>query len=98
MTGPAQGGGGCSACHLPPTFSLAANSQSNGLDAGETRIVHEKHGCWDQPWLNHADAVAVLDTGSWGQLADARRWLEPRAAMTVPAFVKAFVPDLTRGL
>lgn len=38
MTGPAQGGGGCAACHLPPTFSLAANSQSNGLDAGETRI------------------------------------------------------------
>ena len=38
MTGAAQGGGGCAACHLPPTFSLAANSQSNGLDAGETRI------------------------------------------------------------
>jgi cytochrome c peroxidase len=38
MTGPAQGGGGCIACHVPPTFSLAANSQSNGLDAGETRI------------------------------------------------------------
>jgi len=38
MTGPGQGGAGCSACHLPPTFSLAGNSQSNGLDAGETRI------------------------------------------------------------
>ena len=38
MTGPAQGGGGCNACHQAPTFSLAANSQSNGLDAGETRI------------------------------------------------------------
>ena len=38
MTGPAQGGAGCSACHQPPTFSLAANSRSNGLDAGETRI------------------------------------------------------------
>lgn len=38
MTGPAAGGAGCSACHQPPTFSLAANSQSNGLDAGETRI------------------------------------------------------------
>ena len=23
---------------MPPTFALAANSQSNGLDAGETRI------------------------------------------------------------
>lgn len=49
----------------------------------DTRIVHEKHGCWEQPWLNQVDAVAVLDTGSWGQLADARKWLEPRAAMTV---------------
>lgn len=33
-----NGGAGCAACHIPPTFALAANSQSNGLDAGETRI------------------------------------------------------------
>ncbi len=32
-----QGGAGCAGCHLPPTFALAANSGSNGLDAGETR-------------------------------------------------------------
>lgn len=32
------GAGGCSACHVPPTFALAANSRSNGLDAGETVI------------------------------------------------------------
>lgn len=38
MTPPANGGAGCAACHVPPTFALAANSQSNGLDAGETRI------------------------------------------------------------
>ena len=25
-------------CHVPPTFALTANSRSNGLDAGETRI------------------------------------------------------------
>lgn len=36
MTGPGAGGAGCSACHVPPTFALAANSRSNGLDAGET--------------------------------------------------------------
>jgi cytochrome c peroxidase len=36
MTGPGAGGAGCSACHVPPTYALAANSQSNGLDAGET--------------------------------------------------------------
>ena len=38
MTPVAQGGAGCSACHLPPTFALAANSRSNGLDPGETRL------------------------------------------------------------
>ncbi|MEI6418228.1 MAG: cytochrome c peroxidase [Sphingomonadales bacterium] len=38
MTGVNAGGAGCSACHVPPTFALAANSDSNGLDAGETVI------------------------------------------------------------
>ena len=38
MTGPGQGGAGCAACPQPPTFGLAANSLSNGLDANETRI------------------------------------------------------------
>ena len=38
MTSARQGGAGCSACHLPPTFALAANARSNGLDAGETRL------------------------------------------------------------
>lgn len=35
---PNQGGAGCAACHSAPTFALAPNSLSNGLDAGETRI------------------------------------------------------------
>ncbi|MGK6355256.1 cytochrome-c peroxidase [Sphingomonas sp. DT-207] len=38
MTRIAEGGAGCSSCHLPPTFALAANAKSNGLDAGETRL------------------------------------------------------------
>jgi cytochrome c peroxidase len=38
MTSVEQGGAGCSGCHLPPTFALAANARSNGLDAGETRL------------------------------------------------------------
>ncbi len=38
MTSARQGGAGCSSCHLPPTFALAANARSNGLDAGETRV------------------------------------------------------------
>jgi cytochrome c peroxidase len=35
---PNQGGAACAGCHAPPTFALAANSLSNGLDAGETVI------------------------------------------------------------
>ena len=38
MTSVARGGAGCSSCHLPPTFALAANARSNGLDVGETRV------------------------------------------------------------
>jgi cytochrome c peroxidase len=34
----AQGGAGCAACHMPPTFALAADARSNGLDTGETRL------------------------------------------------------------
>lgn len=36
ITGQGAGGAGCAACHVPPTFALNANSDSNGLDAGET--------------------------------------------------------------
>ena len=38
MTEVEQGGAGCAACHRPPTFALAADARSNGLDAGETRL------------------------------------------------------------
>jgi cytochrome c peroxidase len=32
------GGAGCQGCHAAPSFSLAANSLSNGLDAGQTTV------------------------------------------------------------
>lgn len=38
FTPPPQGGAGWGACHVAPTFALAPNTLSNGLDAGETRI------------------------------------------------------------
>ncbi len=38
MSGPNNGGAGCAACHQPPTYALNGNSDSNGLDAGETTI------------------------------------------------------------
>ena len=37
MGGPGVGFN-CAACHVPPSFALAANSLSNGLDAGETTV------------------------------------------------------------
>jgi len=38
MTAVADGGAGCSSCHLTPTFALTEDSRSNGLDPGETRL------------------------------------------------------------
>lgn len=38
MTGVGEGGAGCSSCHMPPTFALAEDARSNGLDANETRL------------------------------------------------------------
>jgi cytochrome c peroxidase len=35
---PNAGGLGCAGCHQPPTFALAPNARSNGLDEGETRV------------------------------------------------------------
>ncbi|MBX3173697.1 MAG: hypothetical protein KF709_04760 [Gemmatimonadaceae bacterium] len=35
---PAAGGAGCQGCHTAPSFSLAANSNGNGLDAGQTQV------------------------------------------------------------
>lgn len=35
---PNAGGAGCQGCHVAPSFSLAANSLSNGLDAGNTVV------------------------------------------------------------
>lgn len=38
MTDADQNGAGCASCHVPPTFALAKDARSNGLDAGETRV------------------------------------------------------------
>ncbi|TNE70116.1 cytochrome-c peroxidase [bacterium] len=38
MNPPNIGGLGCQGCHQAPTFALAANSLSNGLDVGETTV------------------------------------------------------------
>jgi len=62
MAGPGQGGANCAACHQPPTFSLAANSRSNGLDAGETIL-------FKSPSLkNVARSVAFMHDGRFATL------------------------------
>ena len=62
MTGQGGGGAGCSACHAPPTFALTANSDSNGLDAGETTI-------FKSPSLkNVAQSVAFMHDGRFATL------------------------------
>lgn len=45
---------------------------------GDTPVVHVRHGCFDEPSLANADCIAVVDTGSWNQVADAREWIRPR--------------------
>ncbi|HBS28682.1 MAG TPA: hypothetical protein DEB06_04340 [Phycisphaerales bacterium] len=44
----------------------------------DTPVVHVRHGCFDHPPLANADCVAIVDTGSWNQVSDARAWLAPR--------------------
>jgi cytochrome c peroxidase len=62
MTGQGGGGAGCSACHPPPTFALTANSESNGLEAGETTI-------FKSPSLkNVAPSVAFMHDGRFATL------------------------------
>ena len=64
FTGPNAGGAGCSACHVAPTFALAANSQSNGLDAGETVV-------FKSPSLkNVALSKAFMHDGRFATLAE----------------------------
>lgn len=49
----------------------------------DTPVIHEHRNVWAEPALADPAAVAIVDTGSWNQLADARAWLEPRADRTV---------------
>lgn len=60
---PQQGGVGCAGCHVPPTFSLAANSRSNGLDGGETIIFKSpslKNVAISGPYM-HDGRLATLE-------------------------------------
>lgn len=50
---------------------------------GRTRVIHESHGCWEQPWLESVDTIGILDTGSWVQIADAKPWLASRTSRAV---------------
>ncbi|HEX5818175.1 MAG TPA: cytochrome c peroxidase [Gemmatimonadales bacterium] len=60
---PNQGGPGCAGCHAPPTFALVANAQSNGLDAGETRIFKSPS------LMNVAQSGPYMHDGRFADLA-----------------------------
>jgi cytochrome c peroxidase len=60
---PQQGGAGCAGCHVPPTYALAANSRSNGLDAGETILFKSpslKNVAVSGPYM-HDGRMATLE-------------------------------------
>ncbi len=48
-----------------------------------SKIIHASPASWVEPPLSRADRVAVVDTGSWAQLTEARAWLESRRAGAV---------------
>lgn len=55
VQGVGAGGAGCAACHVPPTFALAGNARSNGLDAGETVVFKSpslKHVASGGPYMH----------------------------------------------
>ena len=46
---------------------------------GHTPVIYDDGSCWDESPLADADAVLILDTGSWNQLSEASDWLMSRA-------------------
>lgn len=49
----------------------------------DTPVIIEHERWTDHEELRDIDTAVIVDTGSWSQLADARPWLEPRAADTI---------------
>ncbi len=49
----------------------------------DTPVIHEHADCWSEAALDNIDTVAILDTGSWNQLADARTWIAGREDSTI---------------
>ena len=57
------GGAGCAACHVPPTFALAADSRSNGLDAGQTALFKPpslKNTARSQFWMHDGRFASLI--------------------------------------
>jgi len=71
MAAPSAGGVGCAACHVPPTFALAADALDDGLDAGETTIFKapslkndsQGHYMHDGRFASLAQVVAHYNSG-----------------------------------
>ncbi|HVZ94366.1 MAG TPA: DHH family phosphoesterase [Phycisphaerales bacterium] len=65
-----------------PVFLNPWSPRFDGL-VGSTKVIHEHKHTWNDPFFESVDRIAICDTGSWQQLADAKPWLEPRAASAV---------------
>ncbi len=76
------GGGGCQSCHVAPSFSLVANSVSNGLDVGQTQVFRSPslkdvgrsaRFMHDGRFSSLAEVVEFYDSGvQEGPMLDAR--------------------------
>ena len=63
MTARDAGGAGCAACHVPPTFAHAADSRSNGLDAGQTALFKPpslKNTARSQFWMHDGRFASLI--------------------------------------
>lgn len=49
----------------------------------DTSVIHESESCWSRSELIDADALAILDTGSWNQVEGAHGYIERRSAMAM---------------
>lgn len=83
---PNAGGAGCQGCHVAPTFSLAANSLSNGLDAGNSvvfrapslkNVARSRRFMHDGRFTTLEQVVDFYDTGVQAGPATDPRLLAP---------------------
>jgi cytochrome c peroxidase len=86
---PNAGGAGCQGCHVAPSFSLAANSLSNGLDAGNSvvfrspslkNVARSRRFMHDGRFTTLEQVIEFYDSGVQAGPATDQRLLMPGGA------------------